>query len=148
MNTKTENLTEALRRLKAEGFRLTKTREKLLEVILRQTAPFSVPMVEKIFARQRGHFDSVTIYRSVPVLEKLGIIEKCGYSEGVAHYEVRLNKHGHHHHVVCTGCKKIEPLDHCIVKSQEVLLRKLGYTGLKHRLEFSGTCPSCSKMAN
>ncbi len=137
-------LTKALGLVEQSDYRLTRTRRVLLEAILKQKKPFSPRGLEKLLAG-KADIDFVTIYRTLPVLVKLGIIEKCDFSDDMAHYEVILGREGpHHHHIVCRSCKKVEPLEFCIVGSQEQLLRKLGYTDLKHRLEFTGRCPSCS----
>lgn len=141
-------LNRAIEIIEQSDYRLTQPRRALLEAIVQHKGPFSVPDLEKTFSGKsaRGACDLVTIYRTIPVLEQLGIIEKCDFSEDVAQYEVTLDHKGHHHHhIVCTQCKRVEPLEFCIVDGQEQFLKKKGYTELKHRLEFSGLCPSCSK---
>lgn len=139
-------LKQALERMKKSDYRLTQPRRKLLELILEQKEPFSAPGLEKTFGRKssREKCDPVTIYRTLPVLEELGIIERCGFSEDMAYYEVILNQKGHHHHIVCTSCHKVEHVDFCVVEGQEQILEKMGYRDLKHRLEFSGICPECA----
>lgn len=146
--TKQDGFSDALERIEASSYRLTQPRRRMLEAIFDQKGPFSVPSLEKFLNRssKKHGCDTVTIYRTLPVFEELGIIEKCDFSDGMAHYEVSIHhgEHHHHHHFVCRSCKKVEPLDFCIAESQEQLLRKLGYTDLSHRLEFSGVCPACS----
>lgn len=141
-------LDDALALIKASSFRLTKPRRLLLETILRQKGPFSVPQLEKQLSQsnRKTKIDPVTIYRTLPVFEELKIIERCDFSDDMAHYEIALHREDdhHHHHIVCKLCNKIEELDFCILEKQEQLLKKLGYTSLTHRLEFSAICPSCS----
>jgi Fur family transcriptional regulator, ferric uptake regulator len=139
------SLEEALKIVTTSNYRLTRPRRALLETILLQKVPFSVPKLVALLKRKNG-CDPVTIYRTLQVFEELGIIEKCDFSEGIAHYEVSVGHGGHHHHhIVCTTCKKVEPLEFCILERQEQVLEKLGYTNLKHRLEFVGVCPRCSR---
>jgi Fe2+ or Zn2+ uptake regulation protein len=126
---------------------LTQPRRQLLRLICEQTSPFSAPGLEKKLRKNSGKKDScdpVTIYRTLPLLEELGIIERCGFSEDMAYYEVILNHKGHHHHIVCSACHKVEPLNFCAIEGQEQVLKKMGYTDLSHRLEFVGKCPACS----
>lgn len=138
------SLQEALELIEASSYRLTQPRRHLLEKILAQKKPFSVASLAKSLSKKDG-CDTVTIYRTLPVLVELGIIEKCDFADEMTHYEVSLGKGSHHHHhFVCTTCKKIEPLEFCIVEGQEQILKKLGYSNLKHRLEFTGVCPNCS----
>ncbi len=138
-------LKTALNLLADSKFRMTKTRHALLKAMNLQKGPFSAPQLVRIFA-YKASCDPVTIYRSLPVFEKLGIIEKCDFSDDMAKYEWSLgkSKRHHHHHFVCRKCKKVESLDFCLVENQESKLKKMGYTGLSHRLEFSGQCPTCS----
>jgi Fe2+ or Zn2+ uptake regulation protein len=142
----TATIEQAIKLLQESEFRITQPRQMLLELIFAQPGPFSAPQLEKLFKQKhkRSKCDPVTIYRTLPVLEKLGIIERCGFSEDKSFYEVMLNHHGHHHHIVCDSCQKVEPIDFCVVDGQEQILKKLGYTNLKHRLEFTGLCPNCS----
>jgi Fur family ferric uptake transcriptional regulator len=140
-----ETLAKALALVNESEYRLTRPRKTLLETILLQTTPFSAPMLTSLLKRKSG-CDPVTIYRSLPIFEKLGIIEKCDFSDDMTMYEVSMGHSGHHHHhILCSSCKKVEPLEFCILEGQEQILKKLGYTSLKHRLEFVGVCPSCSR---
>ena len=129
--------------LNASKYRATRPRLTLLKMIFDQTEPFSAPRLAQLLNGKDG-CDNVTIYRSMPVFEELGIIERCDFSDDLAHYEVKLGHESHHHHhIVCKSCKKVEPLEFCILEGQEKILNKLGYTDLNHRLEFSGICPDC-----
>ena len=135
---------EALLRLESSDYKVTKPRRFVLEAIMQQRKPFSVATLAKILKGKKG-CDQVTIYRSLPVFIELGLIEKCDFTDEMAHYEVAhgLDSH-HHHHIVCTSCHKVEPLAQCLVEAQEKALQGLGYRNLRHRLEFSGTCPACA----
>lgn len=138
------SLEEALKRITDSAYRLTRPRHVLLETILKQKKPFSAPHLERLLQKVDG-CDPVTIYRTLPVFVELGLIQKCDFNDNMTHYEVMHAERGHHHHhVVCTSCKKVEPLEVCIVASSEHLLKQLGYRNLKHRLEFTGVCPSCA----
>lgn len=141
-------LRSALDALTGQRIRLTRPRRTLLGLIFAQRGPFSAgDLAEKTsHAPKAEACDTVTVYRTLAVLEEAKIIERCDFSDGVALYEVRHGAAaGHrHHHVVCTSCHKVESLDFCLVQGQELALRRLGYTELAHRLEFSGVCPRCS----
>ena len=134
----------ALEMIESSKHRMTKSRKSLLLKILEQREPFSAPHLVKLLSIKDA-CDPVTVYRTLPVFEELGIIEKCDFSDDMAKYEVSLGHSGHHHHhVVCNSCHTVESLDFCVIDAQEQILKKWGYTGLRHRLEFSGKCPSCS----
>ena len=48
----------------------------------------------------------------------------------------------HHHHIICSGCGKIERLDLCIADKAKTLTR---YKITSHTMEFKGICPDCQK---
>ena len=135
---------QALARLESSSYKVTRPRRFVLEAIMQQRKPFSVATLAKILKGKKG-CDQVTIYRSLPVFIELGLIEKCDFTDEMAHYEVAhgVDSH-HHHHIVCTSCHKVEPLAMCLVETHQKALQSLGYRDLKHRLEFSGTCPACA----
>ena len=139
-----KNLQAALEKISASPYRLTRPRRALLDMVLKQTKPFSAPDLEKKLKGKNG-CDAVTIYRTLPVFIELGLLERCDFSDQTAFYEVTHGHEGHHHHhIVCTTCKQVEPLKFCLVEGQEQVLKRLGYLNLKHRLEFSGLCPACA----
>jgi Fur family ferric uptake transcriptional regulator len=79
------------------------------------------------------------------VFEELGLICKSDFSDEVSRYLQAGPGHDHHHHhIVCRSCERIEAVDFCILQAQEQLLSRLGFSGIRHRLEFSGICRACS----
>ncbi len=152
------DMKQALITVKDSAFKLTRARQAILEAIFQVKGPFSANLLDgRIQARtpargkeseKKNSADVVTIYRNLSIFEDLKIISRCDFSDGEVMYEVMHGDHAHHHHhIVCKLCKKVEPLEFCIVEGQEQILAKLGYKELSHRLEFSGVCPDCSSEA-
>lgn len=50
-----------------------------------------------------------TVYRTLALLTRMGIIQKFAFGDGKARYEMTeaSKKVPHHHHFVCPGCAKI-----------------------------------------
>lgn len=139
--------TEALARLSESGLRVTQPRRLLLKTLLAMKTHFSAnDVLERLTRTQRGHgFDLVTLYRNLPVFEEVGIICRADFSDDMTRYTLADDGHGHHHHhIVCRSCQTVEPVEACLVEAQEKALAKLGFKEIKHRLEFSGICRSCS----
>ena len=130
--------------LKETGHRITKGRLAVLDVLLKKgRAPISAEIIYKeIKKNKKISCDLASVYRTLAVLFEQGAIQKSDVFGGVQHYE--LADKGHRHHIVCQKCKRIDPIDFCLVKGQEQVLVKLGYQKIHHRLEFSGLCPSCA----
>jgi Fur family ferric uptake transcriptional regulator len=137
------NRTQALKKLSDSKHKVTRTRELILDSIFKLKNPFAADDIQRVSSK-RG-LDLVTIYRNLPVFEEVGIICRADFSDDKSRYVIADKGHDHHHHhIVCTECREIQPIDFCVIEGQEQILRKLGFTHVTHRLEFSGICPRCS----
>lgn len=92
-----------------------------------------------------GDCDLATIYRSLHLLEGIGMVKRFDLGDGVARYElVGMDDDGHHHHLICRRCADVVEIDDCFPQALEKqIARQNGYTGVTHRLEFFGVCPRC-----
>lgn len=128
--------------LKAAGLRKTQPRLAVLDALNEHHGPFTT---DEIHGLIRGaKLDLVTVYRTLGSFEKLGIVRRCDFGDGVARYELGSETH-HHHHVICRVCRKAEPLDDCVLERLEKDVQKLGYGEITHSLEFFGVCRDCAK---
>jgi Fur family ferric uptake transcriptional regulator len=91
--------------LNARGWRLTPQREKILHVF--QNLPRGNHLsAEELYnlLESRGEAISLsTIYRSVKLMARMGILRELELAEGHKHYELL---HSPHHHMVCIQCNK------------------------------------------
>lgn len=135
----------ALKLIESSKYRLTQTRQILIETIFKMNAPFSASELALALKHQKDPVDLVTIYRNLPVFEDIGIVCRADFSDEMARYIVSHHGHDnhHHHHIVCRSCHKVEPIDFCVLEGQEQIFRKLGFKDVRHRLEFSAICESC-----
>jgi Fur family ferric uptake transcriptional regulator len=140
-------LKKALEILNRSQHRNTKTRQALLQTLLKLKGPFSAYDVLDALPRKgrRANMDLVTIYRNLRVFEEVGLVCRADFSDDMARYLISEPGHDHHHHhIVCRSCNVIQAIDFCIVEAQEQILKKLGFKDISHRLEFSGLCAACS----
>lgn len=150
LNERASALDSAKKRLQIAGHKLTQTRQNLLKSMMDFVGPFSA---EDLYSKgRRGSksktCDLVTVYRSLNTFAELGILSRVDFGDGVARYEILSPDGSHHHHIVCTVCRKIEPLTGCgngSIERQEKSLAEAGYSQLSHRLEFFGVCPDCNR---
>lgn len=131
---------EALNALKEAGYKNTKTRQALINALIREHGPFSI---EELQARMDIDCDIATIYRNIAIFEEQGLVSPCDFGDGLTRYEWSSSEHDHHHHIICRVCHQVEELEYCFVKELEKLVRKRGYTKVSHRMEFYGICERC-----
>jgi Fur family ferric uptake transcriptional regulator len=125
--------------LKRAGLKRTRPREAVLHFLLDHHGPFSAKDLHR--ALNRDGLDAVTVYRCLAAFEKTGLVHRCDFGDGTARFE--FNGAHHHHHVVCTKCRRVESLDDCRITEWEKKVRRLGYSDVRHVLEFSGICRLC-----
>jgi Fur family ferric uptake transcriptional regulator len=127
--------------LKKDGISLTKPRRIIFDLLLGQE-PQSMQVLIK---RANGRVDRATVYRTVELFEKLGIVRRLNVGWK---YKIELSDVfvGHHHHFHCTNCGRTyslppNPMLETMIDSQ---INKDGFSPRGHNLQIYGMCPNCS----
>lgn len=127
-------------RLKANGFSNTTSRFRVFEQVRRSKAPLPISI---IISKLNGKVDRATIYRTEELFQKLGITKRV-YSGWKFSVELGDDFQEHHHHMTCTSCGKIFPID---LPEIENALVKLGRANnfhiTDHTVELRGLCDAC-----
>ncbi len=137
------SLDAAFEVMKKAGLKRTKPREQILHYLADHHGPFSARELHQ--ALKRKELDAVTIYRCLAAFEEAALVRRCDFGDGIARFEFRGESEHHHHHVICQNCRKIEKLDDCHLEKLEEKVKSLGYSNVRHVLEFSGRCRACTK---
>lgn len=137
------SLEHALETMKTAKLKRTKSREAILKHLVENHGPFSAKELHQ--ALRRKDLDTVTTYRCLASFEEAGLVRRCDFGDGVARFELRGDSDHHHHHVICVECRKIEKLEDCHLDKLEQKVKALGYSKVKHVLEFTGLCRACSR---
>ncbi|MFZ1338571.1 MAG: Fur family transcriptional regulator [Paracoccaceae bacterium] len=124
-------MTQALRDC---GVRVTRQREVLLRVL---TDAEDHPDAAELHRRARGIDDSVslaTVYRTLSVLEREGVVQRLSFETGGARFEVADT--AHHDHIVDLDTGQIiEFHSEKIEDLQRQIAAEMGYEIEHHRLE-------------
>ena len=138
-----EQLADLTNRLRERERRITGPRQAVLEILRRHSHPLTN---KEIFAAlPKGLCDLVTVYRSVHLLEELGMVKRFDFGDGVARFElVGEGDDGHHHHLVCVRCSRVVEIEECFPsKIEDEIAARNGFKAITHTLEFFGVCPRC-----
>lgn len=120
------------------GHRLTPARRAVARAVLRSPGHFTVEQV----SRRVPRVGRATIFRTMKLLQDLGVVCRVVMEDGSLHY--RVSTRGHHHHLVCTGCGRVEDFsDHEIRRHIEGLARTTKYRIDGHWLDVYGRCDTC-----
>lgn len=129
--------------LAASGINRTKGKIRILQIISKAETPLSVA---EIHNKMKESCDLSTVFRAITQFKEKKLIQEINLDEGFCRYEISGtgDHHHHHHHIRCRKCGDIKNLEHCDLTLFEKAIKKLGFTEMEHKLEFSGLCSNCS----
>ena len=118
-------------RLSEKHYKLTPQRKEILQIFIdcEYGEHLSAEEVYALLKEKNFDFGLATVYRSVELLQKLGILNKIDFGDGRTRYELSAaNPELHqHHHLICL---------HFIEK-------KSGFQIVNHEVKFFGYCSEC-----
>jgi Fur family transcriptional regulator, ferric uptake regulator len=137
------NLKDLTARLREKSRKITGPRQAILEIL--RSHPHPLTNKEILSAMPKGDCDLATVYRSMHLLENIGLVKRFDFGDGAARYElVAEGDDGHHHHLICTQCADVVEIEECFLKElEERIAEKNGFKSITHKLEFFGLCPEC-----
>ncbi len=131
--------------LENAGYRLTGPRRALADLIVaRQGSTFTAAdLVADVRVRRLG-IGRATVFRSIELLESVGVVERLELQNGNHAYVSCVPTH--HHHVVCARCARATEIgDLGLGALAREVARRTGYRIDEHRLELFGLCPACQR---
>jgi Fur family ferric uptake transcriptional regulator len=138
-------------RLHARGLRLTAQRERVLAAVaaLEHATPEAIGVrLREEAAGATGAIaapDTSTVYRTLELLERLGLVWHTHLGKGAPVYHAAQHPHLH---VVCSACGAISSAEPGLLDSAvERLAADLGFTVDVGHVALSGTCASCRENA-
>ncbi len=137
-----------IERLQAQGWRITNVRRTLLEILVVHHKPLSVADILEATTRRGLEPNKTTVYRELERLKEEGIIREV-LIDGKAQYVELIDEADHHHHLICTNCKRVEEVDFPqeiekkIDELTRLIQRKTKFGTLNHSVDFFGVCRAC-----
>ncbi len=129
--------------LKKAGLKVTLPRMKILEFLeASDVRHHSAESIYKTLLNGGEEIGLATVYRVLTQFEAAGLVERHHFESGQAVFE--LNEKGHHDHIVCVSCGKVEEFfDELIEARQREVAASKGYEVTDHSLTLYGLCPKC-----
>jgi len=140
MNTKTKSLENERRALNTTGMRITNQRALILEII--GDGHLDADEVYRRARVKQPRISLSTVYRTLRMLKKLGLVEELHFDEAHHHYEVKPSVE--HYHLICLGCGRVIefrfPLTHYIKKN---VAEAKDFEIADAEIRVTGYCPRC-----
>jgi Fur family transcriptional regulator, ferric uptake regulator len=136
----------AASRLRAVDQRYTSGRRRLVELLADASRPETIP---ELLGRAPSLAQS-SAYRNLVVLEEAGVAHRVVTSDERSRYELAEDLMGHHHHLICTSCGRVDDftvspqMERSLETALERAVAGTGFQAAAHRLDVVGTCASCA----
>ncbi len=132
-------------RCESQGIRLTGQRRAVVTALEESTDHPSVEDLHGRALKLDPQISIATVYRTVKLLEEVGMIERHDFGSGRARYEDADRDH-HDHLIDINSGRVIEFIDPEIEALQKKIAERLGYRLKGHRMELYGVpLPTDSK---
>jgi Fur family ferric uptake transcriptional regulator len=139
------------RRYRDHFARWTAPRGAIMDLLQRTSKHMSAKEIYASLYRIYPGIGLTTIYRTLDLLVRKGLINKFTFGDGQSRYEFKSeDKKDHHHHVICSKCGKI--IDYSdflkdelelVKQTEKQLSMKYNFKVLGHNIEFYGLCEKC-----
>jgi len=126
--------------LKSSGLKATLPRLRILNLFEHATdRHMCADDIYRLLMQEGMDIGLATVYRVLTQFEQAGLLKRHHFEGGKAVFE--LNQGGHHDHLVCVQCGKVEEFyDPEIEKRQEQIARERGYAIQEHSLYLYADC--------
>ncbi len=126
--------------LKTIGLKTTLPRLKILNLFENsKIRHLSAEDVYKVLINEGEDIGLATVYRVLTQFEQAGLLERQHFEGGKAVFELKSD--GHHDHLVCLQCGRVEEFyDAEIEKRQVKIAKDRGFTLHEHSLSLYADC--------
>lgn len=126
------------------GLRPTRQRRAILRAVAAEARPISA---QDLHARLRKAGESAglaTVYRTLQALTDAGVLRTFQMPAGEVAYKVC--EPGHHHHLICTQCGRVEEIPSCEVEDwATAVAHRRGFAVTSHQADIYGVCGRCNR---
>lgn len=124
------------------GLKITAPRLEVFRFLQRN----DLTTVSATLTNLSGRADRASIYRTIALFRKLGIIHDV-VAGGKQMIELTDGFSSHHHHLSCLKCGKSEAVsDQKLESDLDRISKKKGFRPISHQIEINGICPSCLEI--
>ncbi len=126
-------------------YRKTPERFAILRKAIELHSHFDVDALHMAIESNGYHVSRATVYNTVELLEKAGILSKNVFGQNSAMYEVN---HDNHIHLVCKKCGKIREVENMHIEGHIMQLNTEDFIPESFAITIYGICGECSAYCN
>ncbi|HSH45833.1 MAG TPA: Fur family transcriptional regulator [Longimicrobiales bacterium] len=132
------------RYLREQGLPVTQQREAVAEVVFASEGHLSVEDIEGRLRERGEKTGKATVYRTLEMLVKSGLVAERDFGEGFKRYEHLFGQMPAHGHMICEECGSVTEIHERELKRlQDRIAADEGFVPSRYRLEIFGVCADC-----
>ena len=129
--------------LRDNGCKVTPQRLAVYDMLSHTTEHQTAEMIYQKVKEQYPTLSFATVYHSVDIFSKLGVIQVLNTGEDSFRYDAKTSEHPH---IQCTKCGRVNDVSHLDARAVESLVEnETGFKVNGHQFYFYGICPDCQK---
>jgi Fur family ferric uptake transcriptional regulator len=135
------------RYLRDHNLPVTAQRLAIAEVLLASDRHLTAEEVAREVSHRGSTVGTATVYRTLEVLVRSGLVVERDFGEGFKRYEPARDA-PHHEHLLCSVCGRVtEFRDERLERMTTLVAESHGFARTSHRLVIYGVCDSCQRGA-
>ncbi len=135
----------ASRALSDAGYRRGGARRAILELLDEQPCALSAVEIEQALLARKREVSRASVYRVMDELEEIGLVQRVEIGQGMVRYEPVREGPGHHHHLVCDHCGRLQPFtDDGLERAIRRLSDRVPLRVSEHEIVIHGACETCA----
>ncbi|HEY0515840.1 MAG TPA: Fur family transcriptional regulator [Solirubrobacteraceae bacterium] len=138
----------AAQELARAGYRRGGARHAVVALLAEQHCALSVAEIMDLLAQRDRSVARASAYRVLEELEQLALVQRVEVGAGIVRYEATGAGAGHHHHLVCERCGRLEPFsDDGLERAILRLSSRLPLEVSDHEIVIRGSCAPCAAVS-
>ncbi|MBI5367307.1 MAG: transcriptional repressor [Planctomycetes bacterium] len=129
--------------LEKRGLRVTTTRMAIAGIVFATHQHFTPDQLAEWVRKRDPTTGRMTVYRTLGLLVESELVESLTLGKGRNYYEHTVG-HGHHHHMICLRCGRIQEFSHPLLDQlPRRIARERGFAATSHSIRIHGVCADC-----
>lgn len=135
--------------LRRAGYRSSAPRMAIVETLANHGCLLTARDIADRLRSEGRDIGVATVYRSLELLEGLGLLHRLDTGEGPSRYEPAHPSGEHHHHLICNRCGRVSAFEDAgLERSVQKMARRLTFRVEGHDVALRGTCTACLSDAD
>jgi Fur family ferric uptake transcriptional regulator len=135
--------------LQGKNLRITSQRQAIIDTVFTTEEHFTADQLLEWSQQKDRSVSRATVYRTLPLLTESGLVREMDFGKDYKFYDPNYAEHPNHSHIVCQDCEKIVEFESDkIVKLEDEISAKLGFSVKSQRLQITGSCDKLKKVGS